>query len=93
MAADEWLMNYNEYRPHESLGDMPPAAFLPRTFERNVSSFKSSTWQGSLRPGSTNPWPKKRTLTTLPSTKSVDIRCAWAPLKIYLMIVPVFRKS
>ena len=43
MAADEWLMDYNEYRPHESLGDMPPAAFLPRIFERNVSSFKSST--------------------------------------------------
>lgn len=43
MAADEWLMDYNQYRPHESLGDMPPAAFRPRTFERNVSSFKSST--------------------------------------------------
>jgi len=43
MAADEWLMDYNEYRPHESLGDVPPAAFLPRVFERNVSSFKLST--------------------------------------------------
>jgi len=43
MAADVWLMDYNEYRPHESLGDVPPAAFLPRVFERNVSSFKLST--------------------------------------------------
>ena len=48
MAADEWLMDYNEYRPHESLGDMPPAEFRPRIFERNVSTFKSSTRQGSL---------------------------------------------
>jgi hypothetical protein len=36
-------MDYNEYRPHESLGDVPPAVFLPRVFERNVSSFKLST--------------------------------------------------
>ena len=32
-AADEWLMERNEYRPHESLGDFPPAPFLPRAFE------------------------------------------------------------
>jgi putative transposase len=36
-------MDYNEYRPHESLGDVPPVAFLPRVFERNDSSFKLST--------------------------------------------------
>jgi putative transposase len=40
MAADEWLMDYTEYRPHESLGYVQPAAFLPRVFERNVSSFE-----------------------------------------------------
>jgi putative transposase len=43
MAADEWLMDYNEYRPHESLGDVPPAVFLPRVFDRSVSGFKLST--------------------------------------------------
>jgi putative transposase len=29
IAADDWLMDYKECRPYESLGDMPPAAFLP----------------------------------------------------------------
>ncbi len=43
MSASEWLMDYKEYRPHESLGDVPPAAFMPRVFERNVHSFKLST--------------------------------------------------
>ena len=43
-------MDYNEYRPHESLGDVPPAVFLSRVFERNVFGFKLPTCQGSLRP-------------------------------------------
>lgn len=42
-AADVWLMDYNEYRPHESLGNVPPAAFLPRVFNEDVSSFDLST--------------------------------------------------
>lgn len=41
--ADDWLMDYNEYRPHESLGDVPPAAFRPRAFRQDVSSFELST--------------------------------------------------
>ncbi len=28
--TDRWLRDYNEYRPHESLGDVPPVQFLPR---------------------------------------------------------------
>ena len=32
MAADDWLIDYNEYRPHESLGDVPPATFKFRSF-------------------------------------------------------------
>ena len=39
-AAKEWLKDYNEYRPHESLGDLPPTVFKPRIFKPESSSFK-----------------------------------------------------
>ena len=38
--ADEWLADYNEYRPHESLGNLPPAVFKPRVFITEVSSLE-----------------------------------------------------
>ena len=38
-AAEVWLTDYNEYRPHESLGDMPPAMFKPRVFQPEISTF------------------------------------------------------
>jgi len=41
--ADEWLTDYNEYRPHESLGDVPPVQFMPRSFKPEVSDFELST--------------------------------------------------
>ncbi len=28
--TDQWLRDYNEYRPHESLGNIPSVQFLPR---------------------------------------------------------------
>ena len=28
--ADQWLIDYNKYRPHEALGNIPPAQFMPR---------------------------------------------------------------
>ena len=28
--SDEWLLTYNDDRPHEALGDVPPTRFLPR---------------------------------------------------------------
>ena len=43
MVADVWLMDYNEYRPHESPGDVPPVAYMPRVLKLDVSSFKLST--------------------------------------------------
>jgi putative transposase len=27
---DQWLVDYNEYRPHGSLGGVPPVQFMPR---------------------------------------------------------------
>ena len=38
-AAEVWLTDYNEYRPHESLGDMPPAMFKTRVFQPETSTF------------------------------------------------------
>ncbi|MCF3519479.1 integrase core domain-containing protein [Stenotrophomonas maltophilia] len=42
-AADHWLTDYNEFRPHESLGDVPPAVFKPRVFNADVSTSVLST--------------------------------------------------
>jgi putative transposase len=37
-AAYEWLIDYKECRPHESLGDLPPVKFKPRLFNAEVST-------------------------------------------------------
>ena len=37
-AVDEWITDYNEYRPHESLGRIPPTVFLPRIFKTESST-------------------------------------------------------
>jgi putative transposase len=42
-AADDWVQDYNEFRPHESLGDVAPREFMPRKFVKEISSFKLST--------------------------------------------------
>ncbi len=42
-AADDWLSDYNEYRPHDSLGNVPPAVFKPRVFNQEVSTSGLST--------------------------------------------------
>lgn len=36
-ATDEWVMDYNEFRPHESLGRVPPATFMSRIFKPEIS--------------------------------------------------------
>lgn len=40
--SDAWLVDYNERRPHDALGRVPPLTFLPRVLPR---------------PESTNAWP------------------------------------
>jgi transposase InsO family protein len=36
-------VDYNECRPHESLGDVPPVLFKPRAFNAEVSTSELST--------------------------------------------------
>lgn len=48
-AAEEWVIDYNEYRPHESMGDVPPAVFKPRLSTAEVSTFTLYTGRRNLR--------------------------------------------
>jgi putative transposase len=36
--ADVWVVDYDEYRPQESLGDVPPVLFKPRAFTAEAST-------------------------------------------------------
>lgn len=42
-AADDWLTDYNECRPHDSLGSVPPVVFRTRVFNQEVSTSELST--------------------------------------------------
>jgi len=39
-APDEWVEEYNHFRPHESLGRIPPTQFMPRGKSVEISNFK-----------------------------------------------------
>jgi putative transposase len=41
--TDAWLIEYNEERPHDALGRVPPLTYLPRETTTGESSFKLST--------------------------------------------------
>lgn len=43
LITDEWLITYNEERPHESLGRVPPLTYMPRQLPRVISSLELST--------------------------------------------------
>ena len=44
----QWLIDYNEYRPHEALGDIPPVQFMPQ-LTRVPNLYRTlSTWRGSF---------------------------------------------
>ena len=42
-AAEEWVADYNECRPHDSLGRVPPVVFKPRLSTAAVSTSNLST--------------------------------------------------
>jgi putative transposase len=39
-TTETWLREYNEERPHDSLGRVPPLTFMPRPQIVRESSFK-----------------------------------------------------
>ena len=41
--TDAWLIEYNEERPHDALGRVPPRTYLPRRNSAGESNFKLST--------------------------------------------------
>lgn len=43
VLVDAWMSDYNDKRPHESLGNVPPTVFLPRVFQPPVSTFEWTT--------------------------------------------------
>lgn len=42
-VTEEWIADYNTKRPHNSLGRVPPLAFLPRPTSLREYSFSLST--------------------------------------------------
>lgn len=43
LLTDDWLQTYNERRPHDSLGRVPPLTFLPRPNRPVESGYRVST--------------------------------------------------
>jgi putative transposase len=38
--TDDWLTTYNDYRPHDALGSVPPTRFLPRPITPSESAYE-----------------------------------------------------
>lgn len=39
--ADDWLTQYNEYRPHDALGGVPPKQFMPRLINTTAADSRN----------------------------------------------------
>jgi len=40
VITDERLTQYNEYRPHDALGGVPPRQFMPRLTTQPAADYK-----------------------------------------------------
>lgn len=60
LLTDDWPRTYNEVRPHDSLGRVPPLTFLPRPNRPVESSYQVSTRRGSLRAHETIPRKRRQ---------------------------------
>ena len=49
--SEDWRQRYKTARTHDSLGDVPPLTFLPRTTTSDPSHFQPCTLRGSLCTG------------------------------------------
>ena len=45
--AWEWMIDYNEERPHDALGKIPPTIYRKKT--EQISTLELSAWRGSLQ--------------------------------------------
>ena len=48
-AADVQIIDYNEFRPHEAIGNKTTMKFMTRKFKTGIYSFELSSGWGSLR--------------------------------------------
>ncbi|MFD2454598.1 integrase core domain-containing protein [Ideonella paludis] len=39
--ADNWLTQYNEYRPHDALGGVPPKQYMPRLINTTAADSRN----------------------------------------------------
>ena len=56
--SDAWLVTYNEHRPHDALGRVPPLTYLARVTTRSESNSAWSSCRGSL-PYQGTWWPPR----------------------------------
>ena len=74
--TDAWLTAYNQQRPHDSLGRVPPLTFLPRPSSSSV--FGAAVRRGGRPAGRTDPSAPRVERNAYRSMRGVDRRSAKA---------------